>query len=235
VSDRWLRERRAYEQRADRSATAGRPMTPCYSRPSAMPIFRSKPHLLLQFREGDRDALEEVYRAYVDRIANVVKFGFRLPNTGAIVAGLGSRADEVADAVQEVFAKSFSRDARMSYDGLRDYGPYLYAIARNVIADRLRHSLRELPTPWHELERARDIELLPNEADPPQWADEGLVAVVRAYLASIDDRLRAVHQARYVEGLSQRDAAEQLGISRQNIRTLEERLRAGLREALARR
>jgi RNA polymerase sigma-70 factor (ECF subfamily) len=196
-----------------------------------MPIFRGNPELLRRFREGDRDALETVYRAYVGKIENIVRFGFRLPDGGGIVGGIGWQPAEIVDAIQEVFAKGFATAARAGFDGARDYGPYLYAITRNVLADRLRRTHRELPTPWQELERLREGELVPHE-EPAAWADEATVAVVRAYLGGLDEQLRRIHQARYVEGLSQRDAAERLGISRQTLRTLEARLRDGLRREL---
>jgi RNA polymerase sigma factor (sigma-70 family) len=196
-----------------------------------MPIFRGNSQLFRRFREGDRDALEAIYLAYVDKIAKVVRFGFRLRDGSVTVSGLGSRSDEVADVVQEVFAKSFAASARAAFDGVRDYGPYLYAITRNVIADRARRTRRELPTPWQALERAREEELMPNE-EQPAWADEATVTVVREYLGALDDELKRLHQARYVDGLSQRDAAKRLGISRQSLRTLEGRLRDGLRRKL---
>jgi RNA polymerase sigma-70 factor, ECF subfamily len=198
-----------------------------------MPIFRGNPELLRRFRDGDRDALETVYRAYVDKIANVVRFGFRLPGGAGSVSGLGFSADETADLVQEVFARSFAAGARAAYDGVREYGAYLYAIARNAVVDRARRTRRELPTSWRELERFRDEELEPNDARSP-WSDEETIAVVRDYLAALSDDLKRVHQARYVEGASQREAADRLGISRQNLRTLEGKLRDGLRAKLSR-
>jgi len=198
-----------------------------------MPIFRGNPRLLRDFRDGSRDALERVYQTYVDRIAGIVRHGFRLPGQGVVVRGLGFDATECADVVQEVFAKSFSHSARRSFDGLRDYGPYLYAITRNVLADRLRRSRRELPTPWEELQRAQDSALEVGD-EAAAWGDERSVAVVRAYVATLDGRLRDVHQTRYIDGLSQREAAQALGIGRQTLRTLEDRLRAGLRRELER-
>ena len=51
-------------------------------------------------------------------------------------------------------------------------------------------------------------------------------------MAGLADDLKRLHQARYVEGLSQREAAERLGISRQTLRTLEGKLRDGLRDRL---
>ena len=196
-----------------------------------MSIFRGKAELLSRFRRGDRDALEEVYRAYVDKVSKVVRFGFRLPQGG--VPGLGWRADEVADIVQEVFARSFSDSARASYDGERDYAPYLYAVARNVLTDRARRAGRELPTAWTELARVREEDLAANE-DESAWADAATIAAVRAYIEGLDDSLKQLHDVRYVQGLSQREAADKLGISRQTLRTLECRLRDGLRQRLRR-
>jgi RNA polymerase sigma-70 factor (ECF subfamily) len=196
-----------------------------------MSIFRRKAELLSRFRRGDRDALEEVYRAYVDKVSKIVRFGFRLPQGGAVVPGLGWRADEVADIVQEVFARSFSHSARASYDGERDYAPYLYAVARNVLADRARRVGRELPMAWSELLRVREEDLAANEEESA-WADAATVAAVRAYVEGLEDSLKQVHEVRYVQGLSQREAAEKLGISRQTLRTLEGRLRDGLRQRL---
>ena len=65
------------------------------------------------------------------------------------------------------------------------------------------------------------------------WADPAVMAVVEVYLAGLEGDLRDVHEVRYVRGLPQREAAAQLGISRQQLRTREARLRDGLREALA--
>jgi ABC-type Fe3+ transport system permease subunit len=39
-------------------------------------------------------------------------------------------AADVEDLVQEIFVKAFSDKARLSFDGLRDYGPFLFTIAR---------------------------------------------------------------------------------------------------------
>jgi RNA polymerase sigma factor (sigma-70 family) len=198
-----------------------------------MPIFRGNSQLFRRFQQGERDALEEVYRAYVDKIASIVRYGFRLSGGGTRVPGLGFSADEAADIVQEVFAKSFTTAARRAYDGVREYGPYLYAIARNVIADRARRSKRELPTPWREIERVGEEELEPNEAHR-DWADDATIATVQEYVGGLSEEMQRLHHVRYIDGLSQRGAAERLGMSRQRLRTLEAKLREGLRLKLQR-
>jgi RNA polymerase sigma-70 factor (ECF subfamily) len=194
-----------------------------------MTVFRAEPGLLARFREGDPAALERVYRAYVDRIGAIVRFGFRLPSQGVAVRGVAETAHDVADLVQEVFVKAFSPSARRAFDGLRDYAPFLFQIARNVVVDWARRRGREIPTAWTELERADELEEAGGE---PAWADEATMAIVQGYIARLDGDLLRVHQVRYCDGLSQRDAADRLGIGRQRLRTLEERLREGLRREL---
>jgi DNA-directed RNA polymerase specialized sigma24 family protein len=55
-----------------------------------------------------------------------------------------ARATVIADLVQEVFVRAFSTDARHAYDGRREYGHYLAAIARNCFIDLLRARRREI-------------------------------------------------------------------------------------------
>lgn len=195
-----------------------------------MTVFRAEPGLLARFRDGDPAALERVYRAYVDRIGGIVRFGFRLPSQGVAVGGVAESAHDVADLVQEVFVKAFAPSARRAFDGLRDYAPFLFAIARNVVVDWARRRGREIPTAWTELDRIDELEEAGGE---PPWADEDTMAIVQRYIGRLNGDLLRVHQVRYCDGLSQRDAAERLGIGRQRLRTLEDRLREGLRRELA--
>ena len=59
-----------------------------------------------------------------------------------------------------------------------------------------------------------------------------MVSVVDRHVASLAGDERRIHDALYVRGLSQREAAAQLGIGRQVIRTVEAHLRAELRREL---
>jgi RNA polymerase sigma factor (sigma-70 family) len=117
-----------------------------------------------------------------------------------------------------------------AYDGIRDYGPYLYAIARNVLVDWARVRGREIPSPWTEIESAIDV--TPVLDDAASWAAPATMRVVEEYIASLPQDLREVHKLRHEEGLSQERAAEQLGVGRQTLRTLERRLQDGLAAAL---
>ena len=200
-----------------------------------MSLFRGRPDLLARFQVGDRDALETVYRAYVAKISAIVTNGFRIAATGGAVPGLGRRPADLADAVQEVFLRAFSRGARASFDGTRDFGPYVASIARNVMIDRARRCGRELLLPDVEVAAVGDAATVdPHSASVAQWEDPQVVAVANRFVAELPPDLARVHRALYIDGLSQRDAAAQLGITRQVLRTLEGKLREGLREALRR-
>ena len=193
-------------------------------------VFVGKPDLLLRFRRGDCAALETVYWAYVDRVTRVVQ---------AVVNGYltatGERIrfgrTELGDLVQEVFVRAFSPACRQRYDGNRPYGPYLGQIARNVVADHWRVMRRQVAVDVAPLLEALSLEA---GAVENAWADQETIAVVEAYLASLCPEMRRVHEALYVQGLSQRDAAAALGLGRQALRGIEARMREGLRRELCR-
>jgi RNA polymerase sigma factor (sigma-70 family) len=190
-----------------------------------MSFLRSRPELLVRFRAGERGALGEVYRAYLPRLRQLIRRGFIGQHSGARVPG-ATNPDDLADMLQEVFARAFKREARMAYDGERDYWPYLAVIARNTIVSRHRRVGREvLGLDCAELNE-QDLVEAPDEPSP--WHDPRSLAIVQAYVSNLEEPMRAVHAARYVDALSQRDAAEKLGLSRPKVRKVEAKLRLGL-------
>ena len=128
------------------------------------------------------------------------------------------------------FGARFEPRAREGYDGIRPYGAYVTTIARNLV-------LRSF--------RAREV-LFPLEADAGVQAGPMLAAVdvgptperevhdrqvlelVERFLATLTPDERRLIELRFVEGLSQRDAADALGLGRQRVRTREQALRAKL-------
>ncbi|MDB4967301.1 MAG: family polymerase sigma factor [Myxococcales bacterium] len=196
-----------------------------------MTLFRDRPELLTAFRRGERSALVEVYWAYVDRVERLIRGGWRTPS--------GDRAEpprgaDVADLVQETFARAFAQRARLGFDGLRDFGPYLATISRNLLVDWARRQGREISVDFNHDGFAGAAGETLDEVEAP-WADAATVRVVEEYLAGLPPDLADVHRERYIHSRSQRDAAAALRISRQQLRTLEKRLRDGLRRRLARR
>src|SRR5262245_26231576 len=106
-----------------------------------MSYLRSRPELLARFRSGERVALAEVYRTYLPQLQGALTRGFALHGSDRRVAAAATRAD-LADAIQEVFSRAFAPEARTAYDATRDYAPYLFVIARNVMITRHRKRAR---------------------------------------------------------------------------------------------
>ncbi|HEY3500211.1 MAG TPA: RNA polymerase sigma factor [Polyangiaceae bacterium] len=178
--------------------------------------------LLLGFRAGRREALERVYWENVDAIETLVQAGLRRSQQFSPA--------NVADLVQEIFAKAFSRKARDAYDGEREYGPFLRQLGRNALVDWLRSRGRELAGDF-DLEALAEARHLTSEADNAPFPPD-LVAITRRFVGRLGPELRGVHERRFLAAESQEQAAETLGISRQTLRTLERRLLDGLRREI---
>jgi len=185
--------------------------------------------VLQGFREGQAKALEALYRAHVD---DVVRTARAIMCKHAATPSGAELGDDIADVVQECFIKAFSPEARRRFDSERAFVPYLRRIARNVAIDHWRARRRNVLV---DIERV--IDQLSMEAESfggEDWRDGELLAVASRYIGSLAGDLRRVHDALYVKGLSQRAAADELGLGRQVIRTMEARLRAGLQRELVR-
>lgn len=183
------------------------------------------------FRAGDAAALERVFRTYAPLVHRLLRGGAKLADgTRVYLQGLM----EEDDLLQDVFVRLLSAPARARYDGLRPYGALVRVVTRNTLVDHLRR-----------FGRLKDREVtVEDPAEMPQ-ADPGnqqgplslLLSQEEAELAEslrqfLTPEERTLAQVRYEEGLSQRDAAHALGISRQNLRTLETRLLARARAFL---
>jgi RNA polymerase sigma factor (sigma-70 family) len=194
-----------------------------------MTIFSNDPDLLQRFRAGDRGALSVVYWHYVGAVEATLRR--RLAAAGCRP---GQRAwIDLADTVQEVFIKAFAERARLAFDGTREYAPYLMSIARNALIDCLRALPPQGRIDLSMLERSLSSEAgTLDEALP--WADPETMLVVERYTSKLSVAEHGVYVERYVRGHSQEQAARALGISRQQVRTLESRLRAGLAREVAR-
>ena len=184
--------------------------------------------LLDAFRRGERDALARVYMAHFAEVEIVVRRGFV---TGASaehrVPGLGAD-DEARDLIQECFLRAFSKEARAAYDGLRPFRPYILRIVKNLMIDRARKSNRR-PVLADDV-GAGDIDAAvdrnqPLHQDAPMPQDEALHwkrlrEAYEEYARGFDDEELDLIRLRFEEGLSQRDAAAQLGASRRRVRTV---------------
>jgi RNA polymerase sigma factor (sigma-70 family) len=178
--------------------------------------------LLRRFRSGDRDALAQVYRTHFDEVERFIR-------RGLLAMGLFSPAN-LADVIQDVFLKAFAPAARSRYDAERGpYAPFLMTLSRNVLVDWARRHGREARVDGHA---AVEDAVGGEAAGAPSMFEPSLVAATKRYVEKLSPELRALHHRRFVLAEPQRQAAERLGITRQNLRTLERRLVEGLRQHL---
>jgi RNA polymerase sigma factor (sigma-70 family) len=187
-------------------------------------LFYGNRDSLAAFRRGDSEILAHVYRANVRSVEKYVRNQARIYGVSDLDQG-----NAVADLLQDVFIRAFSREARHSYDGLRDYLGYLFGIAHNCLVDLVRKRGREVLTDPADLCFEAQLPAAPDTPEDPR-----LVGIVRAYLEALPHPLRHVYRERFVVGRSQDEACLFLGISRRALRTAEAHLRRGVRRALLR-
>src|SRR4051812_24035619 len=184
--------------------------------------------LLEHFRAGERWAFEAVYRRYVTLVSRVIGAALRRSDGGRVgdrdKRGRYDPAD-VPDLVQEVFARLLSPAARRRFEG-HDLKPYLMGIATYVVMEfgRAREKFVLTDVDWIADRISAPGAAVPADHDGDEISDPATAALVASYVAGLDPELRAFHDLRYVQRLSQRAAAEALGVGRQSIRTLDSKL-----------
>ncbi len=187
--------------------------------------------ILRGFRAGDAAALREVYRRYADQIARLLRIGFSFESGGRSHRFAGyAGAFELQDAMQETFLRAFEPRARMSYDGVRPYAPFLRTIARNVVLKRFRSQREVFPIAEEAGDDDARVLVDDDETASPEVAIAGaeVTRMVADFLATLDPGDRELLALRFVEGHSQRDVADMLGLGRQQVRAREAKLRARL-------
>jgi len=181
--------------------------------------------LLDGLRRGDPLVLDQLYRKYRQLVMAAVRRR----------AGTLASAADVQDLVHEVFIKAFSFSGRRNYDGVRGYWPYLRGITHNTAIDWRRRRRCEPVLPGPDF-AGSDNALLDHWLAPPanDAMDDGTRTLLRDHLAGLAPTLQQLHELRYHLDLSQAEVAARLGLSRQQVRTLEAKLRVSVRRALRR-
>jgi len=160
--------------------------------------------LLSRVAQGDRDAFGDLYKRYARAVL------------GLALRRLGDRG-RAEDAVQEAFA-SIWRAARSYRRDRGPVAPWLYAVARNAIADRGR--VRVEPP-------AEPTEVPSDSPGPPDRAEQAWVAWrVHRALEELPETERTVLELAYWSGLSQSEISDYLGVPLGTVKT---RTRSGLR------
>lgn len=193
-----------------------------------MTFFDGRRDRLDAFRAGDPAVLAELFHASVDDVSLLLRRGFRLDARNLVVRGLDDPERE-KELVQEVFLRAFAPRARLAFNALLPFRPYLLQIARNLLIDEWRkqgHGRVTVSTA--ELEAAESLEPSADEA----LEDRTLRAATTAWLAALPPDIREFVRLRFEVGLSQAALADQLHVTRRRVRTLEEEVQAGLQAHL---
>jgi len=160
---------------------------------------------LERFHAGERAVLDEVYRAHVDTVHRAA-------------SGVLGGAD-LETVVHEVFFKLMSNaDLRKSFHG-GDLGAWLVVIGRHHAIDYVRRRSREEPA---GLEVAGSADAV--HAGVGARAEAALL--IEKFCADVlPPKWRAVFEARFVQHLTQTEAASALGVHRTTLVYQELRIR----------
>ncbi len=194
-----------------------------------VPIFLNDRPLLDRFRTGAADALRRVYEFYLDDVVRLARFGF--VSGAARVQGEPERGKQL-DLAHDVFAKAFAPKARMRYDGLRPYRPFLMRIGKNLLIDRGRKKGREVGLDDVDLDDDSIGAPEDEHSREEQLHFERLRAATVDYLEGCDEEMQRFVRLRFEGKTSQYDVVREMGITRRRARTLEKRARDGLRAFL---
>lgn len=160
---------------------------------------------LRRFHDGERAVMEEMYRDHYDVVSRAV---------GRIVGG----ADQETLVHELFFRLLHRREAREGFTG-GSLAAWLTTLARNLALDHLRARGREVPFD------AADAERLAGGAVDEQAAAEARDAIETFRRDWLPPGWERLFQLRFVERLSQREAARVLGIRRTTLAYRELRIR----------
>lgn len=182
--------------------------------PQAPPLDEQS---LVERARTDRDALAELYQAYVGRI---YAFAYRR-------CGSAATAEDVTAAT---FEQALRRLPSFEWRG-GGFGPWLFRIAANEIVDQYRADERARGRRNPRAVRAALLLCGDPVPDPAEGGSEPVEAL-RAGLGTLNPRYQRVISLRYLSGLSPEEAAAAMGTSKATMAvTLHRALRA-LRKTL---
>jgi RNA polymerase sigma-70 factor, ECF subfamily len=182
--------------------------------------------LMLQVRDGDAAAFEELVARYQNRLLTVLEH-------------LVSNREQAEDLAQEVFLRVFR--ARERYEPGAKFSTWLFTIANNVASNARRsHSRRrEVGVP----DRSNGSDSSPMQLDQLAKAASSLMParsldraeqaeMVRQAVMSLSERQRMALLLSKFEGMSYQDIADTMDLSVQAIKSLLSRARVNLKEIL---
>jgi RNA polymerase sigma-70 factor (ECF subfamily) len=153
-----------------------------------------------RFLRGDKDVIEEIYKRTFDQIRQAA---------GGVLRDAAERDAIVHDVFVDLLA---DRPLRESHRG-GEFGAWLAAIARHRALDFVRRQGR-----LTELSAAAEAALIPDPVT--ELRDE-----LRRFGARLEPRRRRLLELRYLQGMTQMEAAAALGVPRSTLEDWERQLR----------
>jgi RNA polymerase sigma factor (sigma-70 family) len=161
--------------------------------------------LVTAVRAGDDSAFEELYRRYHDRIATYVR---RMVRDEA-------RAEDLAqDAFFSALKRMRATDAEIMFK------PWIFEIARNAAIDHWRRSRRAEEVSVDEEERLRPadrVRLVGSAAPEAAMIDKERLTHLQGAFDELSDVHSRVLVMRELEGMSYREIADRLDLSRSSV------------------
>jgi RNA polymerase sigma-70 factor (ECF subfamily) len=165
--------------------------------------------LMIAAQDGDRQA----YEALLTRVA-------------ALALAFVRRVGEVPwceDVVQESLLAVHR--ARHTYDPVRPFAPWMYAIVQNRLIDALRVQRRRML-------RELDPEVVPERAAHAAQERDAFFRDVRKAVATLPENQRRVIELLKFEDLSVREVAARLGMTETNVKVTAHRGYRALRQQI---
>lgn len=201
------------------------------------------PERVLAFKRGDRQVLDKLYRAYRQDVYRVLAMGFSFTSDGKTMRfqGFAHEPFQCQELLQDCFLRAFRQNARERYDGARPWRPYLMAIVRSQVIDHFRKSRaarRHFVAIQDSVKGALDensaLERLQQEsyddaANPEQEAIRAhLQRSLQTFFATLSEEDRTLLDRHLLGDLSQAQFAEEMDLSRNDVRKQIRELRASL-------
>lgn len=208
--------------------------------------LRDHPERVEKFRRGDRETLAALYAAHVDAVEELLVRGFGFKSKGQAIRFRGLREPfEIQEVLQDAFMRAFRKQARDAYDPSKPWRPYLITITRNLVIDRFRRSTLEdslfVKVGSLMLEDESEAQVLGrlSASKPAQVGDPGfspeleamrtqVSTVLASFVSTLDETDTRILQEHLMGSLSQNAMADELGMSRNDVRKQIREMRARL-------
>ncbi|MEE2705838.1 MAG: sigma-70 family RNA polymerase sigma factor [Planctomycetota bacterium] len=178
--------------------------------------------LMLQVRDGDAAAFEELVVRYQNRLL-------------AVLEHLTSKRDLAEDLTQEVFLRVYR--ARTTYKPGAKFSTWLFTIANNVASNARRSLARRREVQVEASESGSigiaQMALAGSGQMPARQLDKSeMCDIVQLAVGALNDRQRLAVLLSKFEGMSYADIAEVMELSPQAVKSLLSRARDSLRQVL---